>query len=350
MRLRLEPLAYGSPSPMLADKGARRPNHVAQTRAWVASGYRKRGYTPRWHKALSSYGVLSEGLAGAAPQEKTPGRAGRAKRGWRREERGNRTLPTPVARPTLLRRPNPRNAHLPKLKQHRCCATSPYPPTPSIPYPTPMPTRTPPTTRRACEGRDLAPQGESRGGLPLFLGRRAAGACAPSYQKTSEGGWAGPTNVAMPTQVSRWPLPLLPATCFPLSDSRHSSPRPSAHVRPAPYQIRFVPIFRPFQRPPDGPSALHPAHAWQLRLVSLCRLVRRASIPSWIPFPQARAAGKDAQHNSRQVNCRSTKASKGSLAELPAGSRGRFTRHGPSCMLGPIPDSHERRDTECATA
>ncbi len=236
-------------------------------------------------------------------------------------------------------------------------AICPFPQPLPLLYPRPMstphaPTRTPPTTRRACEGRNLAPRkgGVQRGSPPLSRAASRSGGCAPSYQKTSEGGWAGPTNVAMPTQVSRWPLPLLPATYFPLSVLGHSSPGPSAHVRPAPCQIRFVPIFRPIQRPPDGPSAVHPAHAWQLRLVSLCRLVRRASIPSWIPFPQARAAGKDAQHNSRQVNCRSTKASERSVAELPAGSRGRFTRHGPSCMLGPIPDSHERRDTECATA
>ena len=84
-----------------------------------------------------------------------------------------------------------------------------------------------------------------------------------------------------------WALP-----CFPLSVSRHFPPRPSAHVRPAPCQIRLVPLFRPFQHPPAGPLAPHPVRACQIRLVSLCRLVRRASIPSCAVSLQARRSRK----------------------------------------------------------
>ncbi len=94
--------------------------------------------------------------------------------------------------------------------------------------------------------------------------------------------------------------PALP--CFPLSISRHLSPRPSASVRLAPWQIRLVPLCRRFRRPPAGPSDHRPASAWQIRLVSLCRLVRRASIPSCAASPQAGPAGKNAKHNSKQVN------------------------------------------------
>ena len=94
-----------------------------------------------------------------------------------------------------------------------------------------------------------------------------------------------------------WALP-----CFPLSVSRHFPPRPSAHVRPAPCQIRLVPLFRPFQHPPAGPLAPHPVRAWQIRLVSLCRLVRRASIPSCTASLQARTSRKKArQDNSKQL-------------------------------------------------
>ncbi len=190
--------------------------------------------------------------------------------------------------------------------------------------------------------------GESRGGTPSGKG---FGGCAPSSQKTSEGGWVGKTNVAMPIKLGgRWgmlkrrcrchlplpphplhPLPYphahrpqalssfegpiprrspaaarcgcraCPAPCFPLSVSGHSSPGPSAPIRPAPWQLRLVPLCRRFPRPPAGPSAPRPASAWQLRLVSLCRLVRRASNPSCTASLQAGPAGKNAQHNSKQV-------------------------------------------------
>ena len=150
---------------------------------------------------------------------------------------------------------------------------------------------------QAGEPRPCLP-GESRGVFPLSGAASRSGGCAPSYQKTSEGGWGGPTNVAMPTQVSPWPLPL---PCFPLSISGHFPPRSSAPVRLAPWQIRLVPLCRLFRRPPTGPSDHRPASAWQIRLVPLCRLVRRASIPSCAGLFQAQAARKNAQHNSKQV-------------------------------------------------
>ena len=87
----------------------------------------------------------------------------------------------------------------------------PLPLTPSIPYPTPMPTHTRPTTPRIhptirrsctgracpCEGRGTPPpvKGESRGGTPLFLGAASrSGGCAPSYEKYLRGRAGGPNQ------------------------------------------------------------------------------------------------------------------------------------------------------------
>ena len=102
-------------------------------------------------------------------------------------------------------------------------------------------------------------------------------------------------------------------------------PGPRPHVRPAPCQIRLVSLFRPFQHPPAGPSAPHPGHAWQIRLVSLCRLVRRASIPSCAAPPQARAGRKTALTLFRSNQ----------IAPCPAGAScpcpGRLTPHRQGC-------------------
>ncbi len=172
-------------------------------------------------------------------------------------------------------------------------------------------------------------KGESRGDAPLA---RGLGDVPPITQKRPRAGGWGPTNVAtqhpLPGEgaglapkddhrmvrshfngpIPRRSLPPqgvgagLALPCFPLSISGHLSPRPSASVRLAPWQIRLVPLCRRFRRPPAGPSDHRPASAWQIRLVSLCRLVRRASIPSCAASPQAGPAGKNAQHNSKQVN------------------------------------------------
>ena len=88
--------------------------------------------------------------------------------------------------------------------------------------------------------------------------------------------------------------------CFPLSVCGDPPTRPSPHLRRRGPHIRLVPLFQPFQHPPAGPSAPRPTRAWQIRLVSLCRLVHRASNPSWTAFPQARAAGKSHTHHSAQ--------------------------------------------------
>ena len=97
--------------------------------------------------------------------------------------------------------------------------------------------------------------------------------------------------------------PALPLLCLPLSESGYFPPRPSAHVRPAPSQVRFVCLFRPVQSLPTGPSTPHPTPAWQIRLVSLCPLVHRASNPSCAGLFQAQAEGKtrSAQFNSTQT-------------------------------------------------
>ena len=180
-------------------------------------------------------------------------------------------------------------------------------------------------------------KGESRGDTPLA---RGLGDVPPITQKRPRAGGWGPTNVAtqhpLPGEGAglapkddhrkvrshfNGPIPRrslnaarcgcracpgegrgLALPCFPLSISGHLSPRPSASVRLAPWQIRLVPLCRRFRRPPAGPSDHRPASAWQIRLVSLCRLVRRASIPSCAASPQAGPAGKNAQHNSKQVN------------------------------------------------
>ena len=102
-------------------------------------------------------------------------------------------------------------------------------------------------------------------------------------------------------------LPCLATTCFPLSISGHFSPRPSASVRLAPWQIRLVPLCRLFRRPPTGPSDHRPASAWQIRLVPLCRLVRRRSNPSCAASLQERAGRKkrDGQFKATQTLRRS---------------------------------------------
>ena len=161
-----------------------------------------------------------------------------------------------------------------------------------------MSTRTPPTTprihptiRRSYEGRACPCEG--RGTSPLLPPNPPP---SPSPQAKA----AGRLRVR-PLLKRRCRLAL---PCFPLSISRHFPPGPTAPVRPAPWQIRLVPLFRPFQLPPAGPSAPHPARACQIRLVPLCRLVRRASNPSWTAFPQAWRREKHAQHNSTQLNPR----------------------------------------------
>ena len=99
----------------------------------------------------------------------------------------------------------------------------PLPSAPS-PSPTPSPTMAPcPPARRfvvpAQAGTSLPVKGESRGGIPLLLGRRAALGDVPPVSKNrlgvagreslggSAAGRVGPTDVAMPAQVSPWRLP-----------------------------------------------------------------------------------------------------------------------------------------------
>ena len=69
-------------------------------------------------------------------------------------------------------------------------------------------------------------------------------------------------------------------------------PRPPFGSRPARYDLS--PFFDRFNTPQRGPRPLIQVRAWQIRLVSLCRLVRRASIPSCAAPPQARAGRKNA--------------------------------------------------------
>ena len=185
--------------------------------------------------------------------------------------------PTPRYRPTS-----------PKLRvQGVPCCHLPLPPNPlhPLPYPHAHP-HAPGRNRssRAGRGTSTPPASNSR--------------CSPTPH--AEGAEPAPAKAGgSPCQGTGAGLAL---PCFPLSISGHLSPRPSVSVRLAPCQIRLVPLCRRFRRPPAGPSDHHPASAWQIRLVSLCRLVRRASIPSCAASPQAGPAGKNARHNSKQVN------------------------------------------------
>ena len=163
-------------------------------------------------------------------------------------------------------------------KSGDAAATFPYPLTPPIPYPTPMPT---PTRAR--------PRYTSRPAASLPPRSTAQSPAAAQRRKLRVQG--------LPCQgVGAGPA--LP--CFPLSISGHLSPKPSTSVRLAPWQIRLVPLCRPFPTPSSRAVRPRPASAWQIRLVSLCRLVRRASIPSCTASLQARRSRKNARHNSRQ--------------------------------------------------
>ena len=142
-------------------------------------------------------------------------------------------------------------------------ATSPYPlgpPSPTLP-PCPPARARPPHTSRPRR----SPTHKLRAG-PL-LGRLAA--CPALFLFVSFG--PSFTRALGPRSTRA----LADTTCSPLSIAGHFPPRPSASVRPAPWQIRLVPLCRLFRRPPTGPSDHRPASAWQIRLVPLCRLVRR---------------------------------------------------------------------------
>ena len=115
-----------------------------------------------------------------------------------------------------------------------------------------------------------------------------------------------------PQDVGAEPAPAKPEG-LPCCLSGRFAPRPPSPLRPAPSQLRLVCLFHPFQSPPTGPSASHPAHAWQLRLVSLCRLVRRTSNRIWTAIFQARPAGKKRSHNSIQLKPRRFQARRPAL-------------------------------------
>ena len=194
-----------------------------------------------------------------APKKKAQGGLGGISDGAGKGGAGQPYSPNDRKRATFLRRPNP--PLQPNLPQAEGAGRALLPPPPSphplrpLPYPHAQPTS-------QCRPK------------------------SPPWRLPPQGVGAGP---ALP--------------CFPLSISRHFSPRPSASVRLAPWQIRLVPLCRLFRRPPAEPSDRHPVRAWQRRLVSLCRLVRRASIPSCAASPQAGPAGKKraAQFKASQI-------------------------------------------------
>ena len=168
--------------------------------------------------------------------------------------------PPPKAQPLAATQP-------PQAEAALVLCHLPLPPTPPIPYPTPMHTHTRPATIVVpAKAGTPPPRASDSLRRPNVVGLR---------------GW--------------------PPALFPFVEIPPFSARALAHLRPAPSQIRFVSLCRLFPRPPAGPSAPRPARAWQIRLVSLCPLVHRASNPSWTAFPQARAAGKSRTHDSAQL-------------------------------------------------
>ncbi len=136
--------------------------------------------------------------------------------------------------------------------------------------------------------------------LPPLGAGLALPACPKDDHRTVRSHFNGPIPRRSPA-AARCGCRACPAPCFPLSVSGHPSPRPSASVRLAPGQIRLVPLCRRFRRAPAGPSDHRPASAWQIRFVSLCPLVQVRSNPSCTASSQAGPAGKNAQHNSKQV-------------------------------------------------
>ena len=211
-----------------------------------------------------------------------------------------------------------------------------------------MPTHTRPTIRRSCEEQSLPLRrqgnlrrpppptavvvqasrayaagrpGESRGGFPLWQG--VWGMC-PHYPKMPPraGGWAQPTSQCRPKSPP-FGCRACPAPCFPLSVSRHSSPGPSAPIRPAPWQIRLVSLCRLFPRPPAGPSA---PPSGQCLAATTCPPL--STCPSRLkPKLHRVPPGTGRPEKTRSTiqsksNRRSTKASEGSVIELLRG-RGR---------------------------
>ena len=115
-----------------------------------------------------------------------------------------------------------------------------------------MPTRTrqatphPPTIRRSCAGRgtSLPVKRESRGGYPPLA--RGLGDVPPVMKRTSEGGRVGPTNVAMPTQVSPWRLAACPKDDHRKVQSHFNGPISRRSPAAARCRCRASPALFPF--------------------------------------------------------------------------------------------------------
>ena len=284
--------------------------------------------------------IQARGSGGRSPPKENPRAGGRenAAAEWG-------AGPNPRNPPSILRRPNP---PLPDpaspSKGGSAACHPPLPPTPPTPYPTPMPTRTRPTTprihptiRRSYEGRacpgegrgtSLPVKGESRGGIPLLLGRRAALGDVPPVSKNrlgvagreslggSAAGRVGPTDVAMPAQVSPWRLPPqgvgaepapakaggLPCALFPFvgfgpyftEALRLRSARALADTTCPPFSTVSTPpsgALGPPSRPCLADTVRFPLSTCPSRLNPK---LRRAA-------PGTELAGKNAQHHSKQI-------------------------------------------------
>ena len=115
-------------------------------------------------------------------------------------------------RPVSKQRPAPngecKGGWPPPLSGGEACARAALPPagdgtrtSPLYPHPSTLAG----TQRRVALGT-----GESRGASPPSGAASRSGGCAPSYQKTSEGGRVGPTNPRFPTSPSKSARPPQP--------------------------------------------------------------------------------------------------------------------------------------------
>ena len=189
---------------------------------------------------------------------KQPPRAG----GWAPQDRtvGRRSLPaTPNHNP-------PSKAQTPALgpaspsKSGDAAATFPYPLTPPIPYPTPMPTHTRPTAPRSSRAGTSAPSASNGRRRPSVVRLRGwppdgAGLAPKDDHGKVQSHFNGPMSRRSPNAAKVWVqgLPCLVSLCrFPAIF--RPSPRPPFGPRPARYDLS--PFSDRFNTPQQGPRPL----------------------------------------------------------------------------------------------
>ena len=202
-----------------------------------------------------------------------------------------------------------------------------------------MHTRTRPTLCRSCEGRACPGEGwgtsphakgESRGGHPPLA--RGLGDVPPVMTKTSEGGgWAQPTSQCRPKSLP-WQLPcaLFPFVDYgPFSTETHD-PRSARALADTTYSP-----FSTVSTPPSG--ALGPSSDPCLADTTCLPL---STCPSRLnpklrrPLPGTGCPEKTLSTIQSKSNRRSTRASEGSVIELPRGNAGALRKPRARPLLG----------------